>query len=152
MQKLREILPKGGWQPRILVAMGLGLVLIFVLVVFKLTSQPSNIVTSGDFTTPPLTPVQTAKTNISVAEVSTDTLIHAPLYGIITSKVVNLRSGPSVDATVISSLKLGQLVQLTHRTGSWYQTEQGYWVSALYLEVRQSLQEAQAYSAELQRP
>jgi uncharacterized protein YgiM (DUF1202 family) len=152
MRKLKEILPKAGWQPTVLVLMGLGVILIFVLVVLKLTSQPSNIATS-DFTTPHLTPAQTAKTNANVAEVvGADTLVHGPLYGIITSKVVNLRSGPSVDATVISSLKLGQIVQLTHRTGSWYQTEQGYWISALYLEVRQSVQEAQAYSAELQRP
>jgi hypothetical protein len=70
-------------------------------------------------------------------------------YGVVTSKVLNLRSAPNTDATVIKSLKSGDIVELISRSGGWYQTTEGLWVSASYLEVRQTRAEAESYAREL---
>ena len=70
-------------------------------------------------------------------------------YGVVTSKVLNLRSAPNTDATVIKSLKSGDIVELVSRSGGWYQTTEGLWVSASYMEVRQTRAEAESYAREL---
>jgi uncharacterized protein YgiM (DUF1202 family) len=70
-------------------------------------------------------------------------------YGVVTSKVLNLRSAPNTDATVIKSLKNGDIVELSSRSGGWYQTTEGLWVSASYMEVRQTRAEAESYAHEL---
>lgn len=70
-------------------------------------------------------------------------------YGVVTSKVLNIRSAPNTDATVIKSLKSGDIVELISRSGGWYQTTEGFWVSASYMEVRQTRAEAESYAREL---
>jgi uncharacterized protein YgiM (DUF1202 family) len=70
-------------------------------------------------------------------------------YGVVTSKVLNMRSAPNTDATVIKSLKNGDIVELASRSGGWYQTIEGWWVSASYMEVRQTRPEAESYAREL---
>jgi hypothetical protein len=50
---------------------------------------------------------------------------------------------------VIKSLKSGDIVELTSRNGGWYQTNDGLWISAAYLEVRQTRPEAESYAREL---
>ncbi|MBN9392103.1 MAG: SH3 domain-containing protein [Chloroflexi bacterium] len=70
-------------------------------------------------------------------------------YGVVTSKILNLRSAPNTDATVIKSLKSGDIVELSSRSGGWYQTTEGLWVSAAYMEVRQTRAEAESYAREL---
>ncbi len=70
-------------------------------------------------------------------------------YGVVTSKILNMRSAPNTDATVIKSLKNGDIVELISRSGGWYQTAEGLWVSASYMEVRQTRPEAESYAREL---
>jgi uncharacterized protein YgiM (DUF1202 family) len=70
-------------------------------------------------------------------------------YGVVISKVLNMRSAPNTDASVIKSLKSGDIVELTSRNGGWYQTGDGPWISAAYLEVRQTRPEAESYAREL---
>lgn len=70
-------------------------------------------------------------------------------YGVVTSKVLNLRNAPNTDATVIKSLKTGDIVELVSRNGGWYETGEGFWISASYMEVRQTRPEAESYAREL---
>ena len=70
-------------------------------------------------------------------------------YGVVISKVLNMRSAPNTEATVIKSLKSGDIVELTSRNGGWYQTIDGFWISASFLEVRQTRPEAESYAREL---
>ena len=70
-------------------------------------------------------------------------------YGVVTSKILNLRSAPNTDAPVIKSLKTGDIVELINRSGGWYQTSEGLWISASYMEVRQTRPEAESYAREL---
>jgi uncharacterized protein YgiM (DUF1202 family) len=70
-------------------------------------------------------------------------------YGVVISKVLNMRSAPNTEASVIKSLKSGDIVELTSRNGGWYQTGDGLWISAAYLEVRQTRPEAESYAREL---
>lgn len=70
-------------------------------------------------------------------------------YGVVTSKELNMRSAPNTDATVIKSLKSGEIVELISRNGGWYQTTDGLWISASFLEVRQTRSEAESYAREI---
>jgi hypothetical protein len=70
-------------------------------------------------------------------------------YGVVISKVLNMRNAPNTEASVIKSLKSGDIVELTSRNGGWYQTGDGLWISAAYLEVRQTRPEAESYAREL---
>ncbi len=74
----------------------------------------------------------------------------APLgFGVVTSRNLNLRTSPNTEAAVTGTLKLGDIIALARRDGAWYQTGTGAWVSALYLEVRESKAEAESYAREL---
>lgn len=70
-------------------------------------------------------------------------------YGVVISRVLNMRSAPNTDASVLKSLKSGDIVELANRNGGWYQTGDGLWISAAYLEVRQTRPEAESYAREL---
>ena len=70
-------------------------------------------------------------------------------YGVVTSKELNVRGAPNTDATVIKSLKSGDIVELISRSGGWYQTVEGSWISASFLEVRQTRSEAESYAREI---
>jgi Bacterial SH3 domain len=69
-------------------------------------------------------------------------------YGVVTSKVLNLRETPATEGKVLNTLSRGDIVALTKRTDSWYQTVEGAWVSANYLEVRPTRAEAESYIRE----
>jgi hypothetical protein len=71
-------------------------------------------------------------------------------YGVVISRILNLREAPGTDAAIIRSLKNGDIIELTRRSGGWYQTTDGTWVSALYLEVRRTRAEAESYTREMQ--
>lgn len=143
-----NMLQKLGWQRIAVGAMLLLVIVIFVLVAIKFTSTPTTN-----------TPINSSATNSGVISASatlivlptvgTDPRVDNPVYGVVVSKALNVRSSPSTTASVISSLQFGQVITLVKRNNSWYQTDSGGWVSALYIEVRQTLIEAQAYSAEL---
>ncbi len=70
-------------------------------------------------------------------------------FGVVTSRTLNLRAEPNTQATIIGSLKFGDIAALVRRDGGWYQTEQGAWISALFLEIRQTRPEAESYAREL---
>lgn len=73
-------------------------------------------------------------------------------YGVVTSQTLNLRAAPNFTAEVLSSMKNGSIIPLARRDGGWYQTTEGAWISALYLEVRQTRAEAESYARELASP
>lgn len=137
------------WQVWSVLGMAVVVLVIFGLVIIKLTTPPGLVtVTSPNTTT--IAPVSSLSLAVPTLAI-TDAPLHAPVYGVITSKVLNLRKQPNTGAAVIGSLKFGQIVKLVRQLGGWYQTDTNGWVSALYLEVRQTYPEAQAYAAELQR-
>lgn len=70
-------------------------------------------------------------------------------FGVVTSRSLNLRVEPSTEAAIIGGLKFGDIVTVIRRDGGWYQTSEGGWLSALYLEVRQTKIEAESYAREL---
>lgn len=140
---------KLGWQKIALGGMALLVLVIFVLVAIKLNNAPAAKEQSGSLT--PSSNQVTATTKFVLPTVATDPHIGTPIYGVVTSKALNVRASPSTTASVVGSLSLGQVVTLVKREATWYQTDSGGWVSALYVEVRQTYVEAQAYSAELSR-
>jgi uncharacterized protein YgiM (DUF1202 family) len=103
----------------------------------------------------PVTPATPGPSGAATAPTPTLIVVKNPTkpqiqgYGVVTSKVLNLRSAPNTDATVIKSLKNGDIVELISRSGGWYQTTEGLWVSASYMEVRQTRAEAESYAREL---
>lgn len=106
----------------------------------------------------PATPVSanlTPTVTLAVVVSPKGTLIKPPPsvtplgYGVVTSRTLNLRGAAGTNATVIGSLKLGDIVELVRRDAGWYQTSEGAWLSALYLEVRQTRVEAESYAREL---
>lgn len=70
-------------------------------------------------------------------------------YGVVISRALNMRQEPNTAAAVLTSFKSGDIVELTRRSGGWYQTVGGGWVSALYIEVRQTRPEAESFAREL---
>jgi cytoskeletal protein RodZ len=160
--------PKGPWL--------LGLLVIVLLITavtgwllyalnrppIEISNDPSLAPTSPAQTTQPLQPTiaqasRSASTNPTTAApsraatISTTNTPNPKIqgYGVVISKVLNLRSAPNTDATVIKSLKSGDIVELTSRNGGWYQTSDGLWISASYMEVRQTRPEAESYAREL---
>ena len=132
--------------------MGIAVMFIFVLAGIKIFNQPTtspipdkllNSYSSGNATNS-----ENASSKIISGTTGQGDVANY-LYGIVTSKSLNLRASPSTDAQVKGSLQFGQIIRLTRRSGGWYQTDQGSWVSALYMEVRLTYLEAQAFSNEL---
>lgn len=121
------------------------------------TTHTSDTVNTTGATRTGTTPGRTGSPSGATGGPPTPTLIVAKNqsqpqvqgYGVVTSKVLNLRSAPNTDATVIKSLKSGDIVELISRSGGWYQTNEGLWVSASYMEVRQTRPEAESYAREL---
>ncbi len=70
-------------------------------------------------------------------------------YGIVISENLNLRSAPGTQGPVQGTLKLGEIIPLIKREGAWFQTTAGFWVSALFIEVRQTRDEAESFHNEL---
>ncbi len=77
------------------------------------------------------------------------TIKTALAYGVVVSRVLNIREGPTTAAPVVRPLKSGDIVELVRRNGGWYQTTEGAWISAIYLEVRLTRAEAESYAREL---
>jgi hypothetical protein len=70
-------------------------------------------------------------------------------YGVVISRTLNMRGAPNTEAAVIKTLKSGDIIEIASRSGGWYQTTEGLWVSGSYLEVRQTRLEAESYAREL---
>jgi uncharacterized protein YgiM (DUF1202 family) len=70
-------------------------------------------------------------------------------YGVVISKVLNVREAPTTASAIIRPLQIGDIVELTRRNGGWYQTTDGRWVSAVFLEVRLTRAEAESYAREI---
>ncbi len=114
--------------------------------------SPSSVTVAVTVAQPGPTTVL-AGTNPAVTAATTPPPTQPPLaYGVVTSRVLNLRTAPSTDAPVFSSLKNGDVVELAGRNGGWYRTTDGHWVSAFYLEVRQTRAEADIYAREILTP
>ncbi len=161
---------KGYWLPFMLVSLLLiGAVvgwLIFALnrLPIEINNGPSPTLTSPAQTTQPLQPTtvvaQATRTASGIpttaaasSQVQTSTTASSGSkiqgYGVVISRVLNMRIAPNTDATVLKSLKSGDIVELSSRNGGWYQTNDGLWISASYLEVRQTRPEAESYAREL---
>lgn len=114
------------------------------------TSLPTTVATAQ--IGPRLTPT-VQSTGSSRAATLTTTLattgLKAAAYGVVTAKQLNLRAEPSTTAVMLGTLKSGDIVPLVRRSGGWYQTTEGGWLSALHLEVRQTLPEAESYAHEI---
>lgn len=157
--------PKGSW------LLGLLVILLLIATVtgwllfalnrppIEISNGPAPTATNPVQTTQPLQPTvaqasRAASANPTTAAPSRASTTNTPGpkiqgYGVVISKVLNLRSAPNTDATVIKSLKSGDIVELTSRNGGWYQTSDGLWISASYMEVRQTRPEAESYAREL---
>jgi subtilisin family serine protease len=55
--------------------------------------------------------------------------------GKVTSKFLNVRSGPGTSNSKIAELKLGDIVSLFEKTGGWWRIGQGQFVSADFIQV-----------------
>lgn len=71
---------------------------------------------------------------ISVAECADIPTIAEPMYGRITTSVLNVRSGPSTDTDKVGTLKVGQVVTILEQQDEWYRTEEGF-ISAEYVTL-----------------
>ncbi len=90
-----------------------------------------------------------ANTSSSVAVV-TPPIAATPLaFGVVISRALNGRDAPTTAGVVTKPLKRGDILELTRRNGGWYQTTEGYWISALFIEVRLTRAEAESYAREL---
>lgn len=82
--------------------------------------------------------------------ISSTPQISKPLaYGVVISKVLNVREAPTTASAIIRPLQIGDIVELARRNGGWYQTTDGRWVSAVFLEVRLTRAEAESYAREI---
>jgi uncharacterized protein YgiM (DUF1202 family) len=82
--------------------------------------------------------------------ISPTSQISKPLaYGVVISKNLNVREAPTTASAIIRPLQIGDIVELARRNGGWYQTTDGRWVSAVFLEVRLTRAEAESYAREI---
>lgn len=99
-------------------------------------------------TTSPVSPVSGTTTNSSAVSLTNQSV--KPLaYGVVISNILNVREAPTTASAIIRPLKSGDIVGLVRRNGGWYQTTDGRWVSAVFLEVRLTLAEAESYAREI---
>jgi len=104
---------------------------------------------------PTFTPRVTARAISAVASLAPTTLPKPVVtaiptaFGVVTSRTLNLRAEPNLQASLVGTFKFGDIVPLVRRDSSWYQTSEGGWLSALFLEVRQTRAEAESYAREL---
>jgi uncharacterized protein YgiM (DUF1202 family) len=137
----------------ILVIVAVGGWLYFLLIRPALpveTSVPPGTLTVAPRPTPrPSRPPLTVNApNPSPASVNQNATATPVFYGVVTSKVLNLREAPATDGKVLNTLSRGDIVALVKRTDSWYQTAEGAWVSANFLEIRPTRAEAESYIRE----
>ena len=52
------------------------------------------------------------------------------LVKVIGDEGLNIRSGPSIDDDIIGWYPYGQIIQVVEKTGTWYKTSDGHYVSA----------------------
>ena len=137
------------WMVAAVVILGLMAVGGWAWFIFNsLTSSPTAVPTPVSQIAPPRPAINSPLTSVTTAP----TTRSAVAYGVVTSRVLNLRSEPSTASASLRSLKNGDIVALARRSGGWYQTDDGGWISALYLEVRQTRDEAESYARELKTP
>ncbi len=101
-----------------------------------------------------ISPTLTPNNSISVSQPPT-TVTPGPTaqpvmaYGVVTSSQLNLRTEASTTSNTLGTLNRGDIVPLVRRSGGWYQTAGGGWLSALHMGVRQTRLEAESYAREI---
>ncbi|HEX2911127.1 MAG TPA: SH3 domain-containing protein [Chloroflexia bacterium] len=124
------------------------------LAYYFLKVDPRSQAVAPAVSTPAKTTAPQANGNLATfgPPVPTSTPLKVVAYGVVTSRTLNLRQSASTDAPVIATLNRGAIVGLIKRSGAWYQTESGAWVSAVFLQVRQTRDEAESYARTLATP
>ena len=110
------------------------------------TTNPTSVAQRHPAQNPGATPTLAQLVQPTVGSgTPTPTMAAAMAYGVVTSRQLNVRAEPNTSANTLGALKNGDIVPLALRNGGWYQTTSGGWISALYLEVWQTREEAQSY-------